>query len=64
MQGLFGDNWMIVHFLGWMNESSYCFEIEYFEVINPDVNQCNELINDLECMVYELTKRRDVLKEL
>jgi hypothetical protein len=55
---------MIDYFIDWQYEGGFCFQIESTEIINPDLEQCNELLDDLESMVLQLTIQRDLLKEI
>lgn len=55
---------MIDYFCDWQYEGGFCIQIESIEVMNPDVKQCNELINELERLLFDLNKHKDMLKEL
>lgn len=52
------------YFCDWQYEGGYCVQIESVEVMNPELEQVNELINDLEGLLWHLNKHRDFLKEL
>lgn len=54
---------MIDYFIDYQPEGGHAIHIESIEVINADLEQVNDIINDLECMLHDLNKHRDFLKE-